>query len=83
MLIVGNREPRVFYVGLDRRDIQVDEGFGETFADKQFGSGDMIWRHRCVGGSLREGHLIAGQVGDIGATPIISTDSTHVSDVMT
>src|SRR5215469_5732371 len=28
LLILGNREARVFYVGFDRRDIQVDEGFG-------------------------------------------------------
>ena len=83
MLILGNREARVFYVGFDRRGVEVDEGFGETFADKQLGSSDMIRRQRCVGGSLQEAHLIAGKVGDIGATPIISTDSTHVSDVMT
>jgi len=30
-----------------------------------------------------EGHLITGQVGDIGAIPISSTDSTHVPDVVT
>ena len=34
----------MLYVGFDRRGVQVDEGFGETFADKQLGSSDMIRR---------------------------------------
>jgi len=82
-LVLGNWEARVFYVGFDRRGVQADEGFRGTFADKQFGPSDVIRRQRCVGGSLREGHLIAGQVGDLRAIPITSTDSTHVSNVMT
>ena len=44
LLVLGNRETGVFYVGFDRRDIQVDESFGGSFAYKQFGSGDMIRR---------------------------------------
>jgi hypothetical protein len=48
LLILRNREAGVFYVGVDRRDIQVDEGFGETFPYKQFGSGDMIRCQRSV-----------------------------------
>jgi hypothetical protein len=31
LLILGNREARVFYVGFDRRDVQVDEGLFGTF----------------------------------------------------
>ena len=34
LLILRNREPRVFYVGFNRRDIQADEGFRGTFAYK-------------------------------------------------
>jgi hypothetical protein len=33
LLILGNREARVFYVGFDRRDIQVDESFQATAAN--------------------------------------------------
>ena len=36
LLILGNREAGVFYVGFDRRGVQVDEGFGRTFPNKQF-----------------------------------------------
>ena len=42
----------------------------------------MVVTMMVINRPLREAHLIAGQVGDIGATPIISTDSTHVTDVM-
>src|SRR6516162_10052956 len=44
LLVLGDREAGVFYVGFDRRGVQVDEGFGEAFPYKQFGSGDMIRR---------------------------------------
>ena len=44
LLVLGHRKTGVFYVGFDRRNIQVDESFGGTVADKQFGSGDMIRR---------------------------------------
>ena len=43
-LVLGNWEAGVLYVGFDRCGVQVDEGFGETFADKQLGSSDMIRR---------------------------------------
>src|SRR5262249_7068759 len=83
LLILRNREARVFYVGFDRRGVEADEGFRGTFAYEQFGPSDMVRCQRCVGRSLREGHLITGKVGDVGAIPITSTDSTHVPDVMT
>src|SRR5205085_10167054 len=35
LLILGNREARVFYVGFDRWYVQVDEGFRGTFPYKQ------------------------------------------------
>ena len=82
-LVLGNWEAGVLYVGFDRCGVQVDEGFGETFADKQLGSSDMIRRQRCVGGSLREAHLIGRQVGDVGAISITTADSTYVPDVVT
>jgi hypothetical protein len=44
LLVLGNREARVFDVGFDRRDVQVDEGLFRTFPYKQFGPGDMIRR---------------------------------------
>ena len=45
LLILGNREARVFYIGFDRCGVQMDEGLRGTFAYKQFGPSDMIRRH--------------------------------------
>ena len=82
-LILWNREAGVLYVGLDLRRVQVDESFCGTFAYKQFGASDAIWRHRCIGGTLPKRHLITGEVGDIKAISITSTNPAHVPDVMT
>ena len=56
-----NPAPEPHFIGFDRRSVQADEGFRGTFADKQSGPSDVIRRQKCVGGSLREGHLITGQ----------------------
>src|SRR5215831_6797085 len=45
LLILGDREARVFYIGFDRRGVQVDERLRGTFAYKQFGPSDMIRGH--------------------------------------
>ena len=45
LLILGNREAGVFYVGFDCRDVQVDEGLFPILPYKQLGSSDMIRRH--------------------------------------
>jgi hypothetical protein len=43
----------------------------------------MIRRHRCIGSSFRNAHLIAGRVGHIGVVLIAKADTTDVADVMT
>ena len=45
LLILGNREPGMLYVGFDLRKVQVNESIGGTFAYKQFRAGNMTWRH--------------------------------------